>query len=419
MAVLRLQRPLWLRQSYAAHARLYPPLRTAARVDVAILGGGVTGAIVAWRLAAAGVRVAVLEAGRVGRGSTAASTALLMQEPDEDFSALGARYGAPAAKQIWKLSGTATRDLIRTLRRLEISCGLEMRDSIYFTLDENIGELWREHRSRKRAGLPGRWLDAAGLYRAAGIRGGGAIRTAGNAQVDPYRACLGFLDAAERRGASIYERSFAGRAEVGRRGVLLKTSRGSVQASHLVVATGYATPEFRPLGARFKMLQTYVAATEPLSSRTRDGLGLTDVMLWDTGRPYHYARWTSEDRLILGGGDRPAVVGQRRVAAFRAGVASVRRYFEQLYPALEDVRTDAWEGLFATTPDGLPYIGPHRRYPRHLFALGYGGNGMTFGFLASRLLMEQLSGSPSEDHALFGFGRARRARLHTGNARRS
>ena len=136
------------------------------------------------------------------------------------------------------------------------------------------------------------------------------------------------------------------------------------------------------------------------------------------GRPYHYARWTSEGRLLLGGGDRPPSSGQRRVAAFRAGVASVRGYFEQLYPALEHVRTDAWEGLFATTPDGLPYIGPHRRYPRHLFALGYGGNGMTFGFLASRLLIEQLSGSPSEDHELFAFG-LRRAHPHRGNARRS
>ena len=89
----------------------------------------------------------------------------------------------------------------------------------------------------------------------------------------------------------------------------------------------------------------------------------------------------------------------------------VRNYFEQLYPSLRHVRTHAWEGLFATTPDGLPYIGPHRRYPRHLFALGYGGNGMTFGFLASRLLMERLSGSLSEDHQLFAFGRTRRARV--------
>lgn len=85
MAVLRLQRPLWLQRQFAQNARSYPSLRGNLNVDVAILGGGVTGAIAAWRLATAGLRVAVLEAGRVGRGSTAASTALLMQEPDEDF----------------------------------------------------------------------------------------------------------------------------------------------------------------------------------------------------------------------------------------------------------------------------------------------------------------------------------------------
>ena len=110
-----------------------------------------------WRFSAAGLRVALLEAGRVGRGSTAASTALLMQEPDEDFSALRARYGGRATKGIWKLNRSATRDLIQTLRRLDISCGLELRDSVYFTLDESAQELWREYQCRHRSGVPGRF----------------------------------------------------------------------------------------------------------------------------------------------------------------------------------------------------------------------------------------------------------------------
>jgi glycine/D-amino acid oxidase-like deaminating enzyme len=65
----------------------------------------------------------------------------------------------------------------------------------------------------------------------------------------------------------------------------------------------------------------------------------------------------------------------------------------------------AWEGLFAITPDSLPYISPHRRYPGHWFALGYGGNGMTFGFLAARLLLERWQGVKSSNHALFQFDR--------------
>jgi glycine/D-amino acid oxidase-like deaminating enzyme len=78
-------------------------------------------------------------------------------------------------------------------------------------------------------------------------------------------------------------------------------------------------------------------------------------------------------------------------------------------PALTRVETPlAWEGLFAMTPDSLPYLGPHRRYPRHWFALGYSGNGMTFGFLAARLFLERWEDRVSRDHALFEFGRMRR-----------
>ena len=84
----------------------------------------------------------------------------------------------------------------------------------------------------------------------------------------------------------------------------------------------------------------------------------------------------------------------------------MRRHFERLLPPLATIENDfAWEGLFATTPDGLPYIGAHEEYPRHLFALGYGGNGMTFGFLAAGLLLKWYRGERSSDHELFAFDR--------------
>ena len=62
---------------------------------------------------------------------------------------------------------------------------------------------------------------------------------------------------------------------------------------------------------------------------------------------------------------------------------------------------------FAITPDSLPYIGPHRRYPRHAYALGYGGNGMTFAWMAAQILLEQWKGIASSDHQLFSFNRLR------------
>ena len=79
-----------------------------------------------------------------------------------------------------------------------------------------------------------------------------------------------------------------------------------------------------------------------------------------------------------------------------------------LYPTLEGTAVDfAWEGLFATTRDGLPYIGTHRRYPRQIFALGYGGNGMTFGFLAAEVLVRTVLNRTTDVDRFFGFSRMR------------
>ena len=118
---------------------------------------------------------------------------------------------------------------------------------------------------------------------------------------------------------------------------------------------------------------------------------------------------TDSARLLLGGSDRLVRPGVRRRQQFATAVEELREYFETRFPALSAINTEfAWEGLFATTPDTFPYIGPHRRYPRHWFALGYGGNGMTFAFLAARLLLERWQRAMSRDHVLFEFGRMRR-----------
>ena len=414
MPRLRLAHPLWL--DHAPRPAVLPPLERTLHVDVAIVGGGITGISAAWMFAEAGLRVGLLESARIGRGSTAASTALLMQEPDCDFAELAERYGLRRARRIWQMSRTATRRLIRALRELHIPCALAECDSIYYaTRVDSARRLRAEHQRRATAGLRCKWLDQAALGRAVGIRGAGAIRTRGNGQVDPYRACLGLARAARREGARLFEHSPVEQIESHSKGVSVITRAGRLEADQVVIATGYATSAFKPLTANFRLMNTYVAATRRMTAREQRAIGLGEVMVWDTARPYHYARWTADRRLVLGGGDRPQLTGPRRVRAFRDGIADLRRHFERLLPALAAIKNDfAWEGLFATTPDGLPYIGAHAEYPRHLFALGYGGNGMTFGFLAARLLLDWHRGGRSPDQQLFAFERERRKRLQGG-----
>jgi len=129
-------------------------------------------------------------------------------------------------------------------------------------------------------------------------------------------------------------------------------------------------------------------------------------MLWDTERPYHYARWTHDHRLLFGGHDQPH---RRKTtpATVDRRISALLTERNDLFPDARDIDCEyAWEGLFATTPDGLPYIGTHRHYPRHLFALGYGGNGMTFGFLAAQIIARHVRGRVLPADALFRFNRA-------------
>ena len=65
MPTLRLDRPLWLEPSGRARRTRYPPLRRNLTVDVAIVGAGVTGAVMAWMLASEGISVAVSLAGTI------------------------------------------------------------------------------------------------------------------------------------------------------------------------------------------------------------------------------------------------------------------------------------------------------------------------------------------------------------------
>ncbi len=404
---LRTGQPVWLPSRAAERAPRYPGLAGVQRADVAIVGGGITGAIAALRFAEAGVDAVVLEADRVGHGSTAASSALLLQEPDARLTALADRYGAATARRIWRISHDAARELITLLARLSPRPLVTRRDTVYYTTDANdVAPLHAEYLARRRAGFEATWLTAGDLRTAAGIPARAAILTAGNAHCDPVRACEAVMRDAVRRGVRVFERSAARRIDTRGDGVRIVAGTGVVEARQVVIATGYATRQFKPLAGRFQMSHTYVVATPPLGVRERRELGLADVLLWDTRRCYHYARWTADHRLLLGGADRPIRGGLPAAARVSAAITAIRAHFEPLLPALGDLPiAHAWEGRFANTPDSLPYVGPHRRYPRHVFALGYGGNGMTFGSLAGRLLVEQWQGVAPKDHALFAFDR--------------
>ena len=211
--------------------------------------------------------------------------------------------------------------------------------------------------------------------------------------------------AATRAGAHVYERTrveadrSAKRRCFHRDGARFRTRRARCHR-HWLRRSGVQPPV-----GRFRLHRTYVLATEPISRRVRKDIGLHDVMLWDTERPYHYVRWTPDHRLLLGGADRPDSANERRPAAF-ARDARPARILPSPFPGAVGYPHRARLGRPLCHHRRRPavYRRPHA-VSGALVCLGYGGNGMTFGFLAAQMLLEQCRGAESADHALFAFRR--------------
>jgi len=401
---LRTGQPYWPLRSGLLH--VYPPLDREERADVAVLGAGITGAVVAQRLAAAGLDVVVVDRHDVGLGSTAASTSLLQYETDMALSDLIARRGEADAVRAWRLGQEAIDSLEALLPSLADRCDFARRRSVYLAgSDDDVAGLRAEYATRARHGFEVQWLEGASLADAYAFRRPAAIVSEGDAELDVYRLTHALLQSALGHGARVYDRTHVSRVVADGSGVVLETTRGPrVRAGQLVCAAGYQASEY--LGRRAGSLHsTWAFASEPMAAPIP---GWPDAALvWETARPYVYMRRTPDDRVIIGGEDEPFKGRHQGLQTLSRKTTRLVERFRALLPGVSIEPAFSWAGVFGTTHDGLPFIGQVHDWPRTWFALGYGGNGITFSTMAAGILEALVLGRPHPDAHLFRFGRSR------------
>jgi glycine/D-amino acid oxidase-like deaminating enzyme len=395
-------RPFWpIRDGLPA---TFPPLAADVRCEVAVIGAGVTGALVAWHLAEAGIDAVVLDRREVAHGSTAGSTSLLQYELDVPLHRLARRFGDEFAAQAYRRCRAAIGGIERLVRRRGIECGFQRRRSLLLASRRaHLPALQREFTARAAAGLDVEWWPRARLRRESTLPHPAAILSADGAQVDAYRLAYGLLMAAREKGAQIFEHTAVTRRKYHARGVRLLTSRGAtVRARHLVIATGYEAGALLP--ERTTVLHsTYALVSEPVAAF--DGWPADGCLIWETARPYLYLSTTSDRRCLIGGYDEPFRDPRARDALLARKTAALERRFRQLLPRIPLETATSWAGTFAETASGLPLIGRHGRVPHTWFALGYGGNGITFSLIAAEILRAEIQGRLDSDAPLFAFGR--------------
>jgi glycine/D-amino acid oxidase-like deaminating enzyme len=384
----------------------YSRQRGEIDTDVAIVGGGLTGCACALAFAAAGVKVVLLEAARVGEGATAASAGLMRQSLDASFQEAVGLHGVRTSRHVWQSFRRAALDFTAAFRRAGIRADLVPQDLVIVSREpEGARPLQKELSARRDAGLDASWLTSRAVAEETGLAAAGGIRTKGDA-LDPYRACVGVAAAAASRGAQIHEQSRVRRIRAGRKSVEVSTEAGVVTAKAVLIATGALPDDLRALRRHFAPLMSYAAVTQPLPAAVRRETGKRTAAVRDTHVPPRLVRWLKDDRVLVTGGDRPVVSGRSREKLLVPQLNELMYELTTLYPAISGLQPEwGWDVDSYGSPDGLPVIGPHRNFPRHLFALGQARHGAAVAWLAARVLLRAYLQKPAKGDELFGFAR--------------
>jgi len=381
----------------------YPSLDQDLKCDLLVIGGGITGALVAFHLAEAGIETVLVDKRDIGTGSTSGSTGLLQYEIDVPLRNLIPKIGPPQAFRSYHLCCEAVHKLGSLIGRLKIECGFRWVPSLFIARHvREARNLAEECRLRRKIGIEVEYWDRGELQRRFNFVRPAALFSELGGQVDPHKLTHGLLAAGSRRGLRVFDRSEVIRLEPNRTGIRAMIRGGfAIKARRAVIAAGFESRDYVQ-GEAGQLKTTFALVTEPVVPFPR---WFRRSLIWESSTPYLYLRTTPENRIIIGGEDVGETDPARWGKLLRGKTQILVRKFNALFPDVKIQVAYSWAGTFGVTKDGLPYIGRNPGLRHAYFALGYGGNGITYSLIAAELIRDDLLGRPDSDGRLFRFDR--------------
>lgn len=366
---------IWIDTSPATE---YPALKRDLDVDVAVVGAGITGITAAWLLAKAGLKVALLEKGRIAMSETGHTTAHIVEATDADYKKLVHDHGEEGAR----LNTDAIRSSINQIRDLvldlKIDCGFKAVDGYLYAEEEKDREyLERQRDYLQRAGVGTDFVTSVPLPFP--TIGGLRFRNQYTFHIRHY--LLAVAKAAEGRGARIFENTMVSDVEPADASgnTTVKTAGGTVRSKNVLLATHVPINDRSMIWMKMHQTRTYVVAAPIEKGR------VTDALYWDTPYPYHYTRLLETAKglfLIVGGEDRDVGKEGNDEGRYRALEEYCRDRFRV------SSFSHRWSGQINEPADMIPFIGESSLGKNIWMATAYSGTGMTYGTLGGMVMSD-------------------------------
>ncbi|MFZ0014544.1 MAG: FAD-binding oxidoreductase [Acidimicrobiia bacterium] len=345
-----------------------------SETEYLVVGSGLTGLSAALRLAAAGHSVTVIDAGDVAGGASSINGGMVSPDVKAGIDNVYATYGPRIGHEMWA-STVKSVDLVRDYATRPGINALT-HDSGMAALGHGAKKLKSFDRSvawyHEKFGVDWAVVDARDIGT---IVGGDSFNVAlfepEGFGVHPARLSFGLAREVRREGASLVDHCAATSLQRTGTGLRVETTRGTVDAREVVLATnGYTTREPSKELARLVVpIGSYIVVTEPLGPERAGRIFPSGAMTYTKKRLLHYMRRTHDDRILLG--------GRRSLHTdldLEESAGDLRAAMVRYWPELEDIAiTHVWGGKLGIPFDLIPHIG---RVDGAWYAMGYAGHGV-------------------------------------------
>ncbi len=389
----------------------YPYLAEDINCEIAVVGGGITGALCAYKLQQAGVDTVLLDSSLIGFGTTGASSSILQYDVDYDLIKLKELIGQDKAVRAFRACERGLNEIEKTTKDLGSNVGFTRRDSFYYASDDCGAQMIKqEYLQRKHHEFPVEFVDSVKAAEQFSFRVEAGIYAAGMAgEIDPYRFAQALLAEAVSMGMRVFENTSIETVTPDLQGISLLTgTRHTVRAKKMVNATGFEAA--KESGNITQKRTTFCVVTAPV-----DGFAgwYNRCIIRDNNDPYIYLRTLPDDRILIGGLDSRMIDTHGSVCGFFSMPVIVQRKYAYLEQKLISMMTGInnitaeyrFAGLTADTGDGLPYIGGREGFPNVYYDICGGSNGIVFAQLAADIIRDLYLGGDATDMDLFCFGR--------------
>jgi glycine/D-amino acid oxidase-like deaminating enzyme len=222
---------------------------------------------------------------------------------------------------------------------------------------------------------------------------------------DPFKLTLGFLNAAIKRGARVYEKSRVEKITFTRKTATAYLDGGAITTTNLAICIGEPTSLFKPLKRHLRHEDRYAVLTEPLPAPVRAQLGPRTAVLTDTDTPPHHLWFTSDHRALFAGADQRRPADRLRDKTLVQRTGQLMYELSRIYPAISGAAPAYGWDVPQTHPiDGVMYAGSHRNFPFHHFAFGT-LHDPARAYLASRIILRSVLGKATKEDEYFSFAR--------------